>query len=67
MKKIRIAEISAAVALIVAVIASVAGFGVRCGDVREDVIRLHILANSDSEEDQNVKLIVRDALLNSGK
>lgn len=32
--------------------------------VREDVVRLHILANSDSEEDQQVKLKVRDALLN---
>lgn len=31
--------------------------------VREDVVRLHILANSDSEEDQEVKLLVRDALL----
>ncbi len=31
--------------------------------VREDVIRLHILANSDSEIDQEVKLKVRDALL----
>lgn len=31
--------------------------------VRDDVVRLHILANSDSEEDQAVKLKVRDALL----
>lgn len=31
--------------------------------VREDVVRLHILANSDSEFDQRVKLQVRDALL----
>ena len=31
--------------------------------VREDVVRLHILANSDSEKDQNIKLKVRDALL----
>ncbi len=32
--------------------------------VREDVVRLHILANSNSDFDQNVKLQVRDALLN---
>ena len=32
--------------------------------VKDDVVRLHILANSDSEKDQNVKLLVRDALLN---
>ena len=31
--------------------------------VREDVVRLHILANSDSPEDQELKLKVRDALL----
>ena len=31
--------------------------------VRDDVVRLHILANSDSEIDQAVKLKVRDALL----
>lgn len=31
--------------------------------VKNDVVRLHILANSDSESDQTVKLKVRDALL----
>lgn len=29
----------------------------------EDIFRLHILANSDSEEDQTLKLKVRDAIL----
>lgn len=37
-----------------------------CREVRDGVLRLHILASSDSEEDQRVKLIVRDALLESG-
>ena len=31
--------------------------------VKDDVVRLHILANSDSETDQGVKLKIRDALL----
>ncbi len=31
--------------------------------VYESVFRLHIIANSDSSADQNVKLLVRDALL----
>lgn len=31
--------------------------------VRQDTLRLHVLANSDSPEDQNVKLMVRDAIL----
>ena len=38
-------------------------FAAAAQSVREDVVRLHILANSDSEKDQNIKLKVRDALL----
>ena len=34
-----------------------------CESVREQVVRLHILANSDSAEDQALKLKVRDAIL----
>ena len=33
------------------------------GAIYEDTVRLHILANSDSKEDQAVKLLVRDAVL----
>ena len=33
-------------------------------DLRENVTRLHIIANSDSEADQAVKIMVRDAILN---
>ena len=32
-------------------------------DLSNSVLRLHIIANSDSEEDQNLKYIVRDNLL----
>ncbi|MBQ2661327.1 MAG: stage II sporulation protein R [Clostridia bacterium] len=32
--------------------------------IYDSVFRLHIIANSDSEADQKVKLLVRDALLN---
>lgn len=32
-------------------------------DLSNNVFRLHILANSDSEEDQNLKLLVRDNVL----
>ena len=31
--------------------------------LQNDVVRMHILANSDSEEDQNLKLQVRDRIL----
>ena len=34
--------------------------------MRKSIVRLHILANSDSAEDQAVKLIVRDTLLDCG-
>ena len=32
-------------------------------EIYDKVVRLHVLANSDSEEDQSVKLAVRDAIL----
>ena len=32
-------------------------------EIYDSVIRLHVLANSDSEEDQALKLLVRDAIL----
>lgn len=34
-------------------------------DLQDNVLRMHILANSDSEEDQALKLKVRDELLNN--
>ena len=32
-------------------------------DIADSVFRLHVIANSDSEEDQNLKYIIRDNLL----
>ena len=32
-------------------------------DISSSVFRLHVIANSDSEEDQNLKYIVRDSIL----
>lgn len=66
MKRINIIEASVALGLILSVLLSVMSFGFNCEEIRNNVIRLHVLANSDSEEDQKVKLMVRDALLNSG-
>ena len=42
---------------------SLCGFSAECGEIRERVLRLHILANSDSGEDQQLKLKVRDAVV----
>lgn len=44
------------------VLFSMCGFGNTCREIRDKVVRLHILANSDSEEDQALKLKVRDAV-----
>ena len=50
-------------ALVVCLMLSVCQLHGTCESVREDVVRLHILANSDSTEDQALKLKVRDAIL----
>ena len=49
--------------LLAMLITPLAGFGQRCAQVRQEVLRLHILANSDSPADQALKLRVRDAVL----
>lgn len=66
MKKTQMIEISVAIGLVLSIVFSVMGFGADCREIRNNVVRLHILANSDSQEDQNVKLLVRDALLSCG-
>lgn len=66
MKKFKLFEISVALGLVLTLIFSVVSFGLSCNDIRESVVRLHILANSDSYEDQNIKLFIRDKLLESG-
>jgi len=68
----RLRRIEAAIlcALIIAVCASglseAASFWAGCTNVRENVVRLHVIANSDSDADQNIKLLVRDAVLARG-
>ena len=51
------------IAFVLTVIYSVIPFQAECEQISEEVFRLHILANSDSAEDQALKLKVRDALL----
>ena len=54
-----------ALGLVVAIVltCSFSSFAAVCGAIRQDTLRLHILANSDSEADQALKLEVRDAIL----
>lgn len=49
--------------LLAIMLSNFTGFASACAEVREDTLRLHILANSDSEADQALKLAVRDAIL----
>jgi stage II sporulation protein R len=56
--------IAAIVACVFAV--SVVNFGSRSAGIRQQVLRLHVIANSDGDIDQQAKLHVRDALLAQG-
>ena len=42
-------------------------FSQQCESIREKMLRMHVIANSDSEEDQQLKLKVRDAVLLAGE
>ncbi len=50
-------------ALLFSMIFSLAGFEEKCMNLKQNILRLHIIANSDSEEDQAIKLKIRDAIL----
>ena len=50
-------------AFVLTVLFSFTGFAGQCEDIPNHVLRLHVLANSDSEEDQALKLQVRDRIL----
>ena len=48
------------------IIYNISAFAFQCNEIRGNTIRLHVIANSDSAEDQDIKLKVRDALLDTG-
>ena len=54
---------SLSLGLILTVIFSLIPFTAQCKSLEKDIFRLHILANSDSESDQELKLKVRDKVL----
>ena len=62
--------LTCACALILALslaLCAVADYFAACGRVRDRVLRLHVIANSDSDADQRVKLLVRDAVLSGSE
>lgn len=56
-------EVSVCVSIFISIILSIFSFAETSDRVRQDVLRLHVLANSDSISDQQLKLKVRDAVL----
>ena len=60
-------EISILIALIICCTLNISAFSQQCENIREKMLRMHVIANSDSTEDQELKLKVRDAVLNAGK
>ncbi len=56
-------EFSILFGFICSVFWSFADFNASCEELRHNVLRLHIVANSDSEADQALKLKIRDAVL----
>lgn len=56
-------EKALAAGLIISLLLSLISFSAECKNIRRDVLRLHILANSDSAYDQELKLAVRDEIL----
>lgn len=53
--------------LVFTLLFTMTGFSAQCGQIENKVFRLHVLANSDSEEDQALKLKVRDRVLEESK
>ena len=57
-------KLAVALALAVSILLGLSSFEARCEELRQNVFRLHIIANSNSEFDQALKLKVRDAVIN---
>ncbi len=62
-KHIRFIEFSVIFGMLISILVCFSGLATESEAISNQVLRLHILANSDSEEDQQLKLKVRDAIL----
>lgn len=59
-------ELSIIIALIISIFVGIDTCSADCEDIRENIFRLHVIANSDSQEDQQLKLAVRDRIISIG-
>ncbi|MBE6786267.1 MAG: stage II sporulation protein R [Ruminococcaceae bacterium] len=60
-------ELAALIAFIICITLSTYKLDDECDGIREGLLRLHVIAASDSEYDQQIKLELRDLLLLKGK
>ena len=59
-------RLSVVIGIILSMVLSIVGFASDCEDIRQSVLRLHVIAASDTDADQALKLKVRDAVLTAG-
>lgn len=64
--KLKLMEVAAVLSLFICVI-SCLSFEKECDTVRGKIMRLHVIANSDSTYDQTLKLKVRDRILSESE
>ena len=64
-----VAHVALAAGLVLAIAVSgwLGPFSAACASLRQDTLRLHVQANSNSEEDQALKLMVRDEVLQTAQ
>lgn len=65
--KRKLIDISLACGLIAAIFFSMLGFTDACKELYDNIIRIRIIVNSDSDADQALKLQIRDAVLEDSK
>lgn len=66
-RKIIKIEASVLAALLICFVLNISSFSEECRNIRSKMLRMHVIANSDSDIDQELKLKVRDAVLAEGK
>ncbi len=60
-------EASILIALFICFTFNITSFSNQCDSIRDKMLRMHVIANSNSAEDQELKIKVRDAVLEKGK
>lgn len=60
-------EASVLVAIVICCVLNINTFSKQCDSIREKILRMHVIANSDTNYDQELKLKVRDAVLLEGE